>query len=135
MHEYLKKIEYLFEYSTFWMFILSKNIQKRLEYSRYLWIFMIFKWVRSPDVINWSALVVLCVTVRDFNSAQSTITPVSNTCSLGTLRWLRLECMFKLKSFQRPHASKTSHWHIHSKIFNRLPPEITEKLVHIYSNR
>ena len=45
-----KKIEYLFEYSTFWIFILwKKNIQKCLEYSWYLWIFMIFKWVRSPD--------------------------------------------------------------------------------------
>ena len=41
--------EYLFEYSTFWIFILWINIQKSLEYSRYLWIFMIFKWVWSPD--------------------------------------------------------------------------------------
>ena len=32
-----------------WIFILWKNILKCLEYSWYLWIFMIFKWVRSPD--------------------------------------------------------------------------------------
>ena len=27
------------------------NIHKCLEYSSYLWIFMIFKWGRSPDVL------------------------------------------------------------------------------------
>ena len=45
-----KKNEYLFEYSTFWKFIFEINIHKCLEYSRYLWIFMMFRWVWSPDV-------------------------------------------------------------------------------------
>ncbi len=44
--------------------------------------------------------------------------------------------MFPLKSFLRHRASETGppHWHIDSKICNRLEPETTEKLVYIYSN-
>ena len=42
-------IEYLVEYSTFWIFIWWNNNSKTSEYSKYLWIFMIFKRVRPPD--------------------------------------------------------------------------------------
>ena len=60
MHEYSKICMNIYLNIQLFEYLFCEiNIHNCLEYSRYWWIFMIFKWVWSPDVLPWHAELIL----------------------------------------------------------------------------
>ena len=71
------------------------------------------------------------------NIASNVISVVNEFCAEDHGHhqcWQLWECVFSLKAFLHPRASKTSgyaHGHIHTKIRNKLGPETTEPRINL----